>query len=95
MGWYSSINIISINISINIISIYPHFLSFIPKPVTEHSTVYISMLNFVKMTNRLDQEALNLFCDEGIFRIVLDINVKKKDGFCNIIPLHPEVYPRL
>ena len=39
------------------------------------------MLNFVKVTNRLDQEALNLFCDEGVFRIALDIHLQKKMDF--------------
>ena len=74
--------------------IHVGFLSFIPKPVTEYSTVYTSMLNFVKVTSRLNQEALNMFCDKGVSRIVLDIHLQKKDGFSNIIPLHPEVYPR-
>ena len=48
----------------------PHF---IPKPVTGYSTIYTLLLNFVKVSTRLDQEALLLFCDEGVFRIVLDI----------------------
>ena len=26
-----------------------------------------------------------LFCDEGVFRIVLDIYLQKKDEYCNII----------
>ena len=39
---------------------------------TECSTVYISMLNFVKVFKRLDQEAIPLFCDEGISRIICD-----------------------
>ena len=29
------------------------FFPFIPQPVTEYSTVYTSMLNFVKVVNRL------------------------------------------
>ena len=36
------------------------------------------MLNFVKVSNQLDQEALPLFCDEGVFRIVLDIDTYRK-----------------
>ena len=63
------------------------FLPFVPKPVAEYSTIYTSKLNFVKVSNRLDQEALPLFCDEGVFRIVLDIYLQKKDEFCNIIPM--------
>ena len=49
------------------------------------------MLIFVKVSNRLDQEALPLFCDEGVFRIVLDINLQKKYEFCNI-PMLGDLY---
>ena len=45
------------------------------------------MLNFVKVANQPDQEALPLFCDEWIFRIVLDIYLQKKNEFPNIIPM--------
>ena len=43
------------------------------------------MQNFVKVSNLLDQEALPLFCDEGVFSVVLDTYLQKKDKFCNII----------
>ena len=39
------------------------------------------------VSNRLDQEALPLFCDERGFSIVLDIYLQKKDEFCNIISM--------
>ena len=54
------------------------FLLFISKPVAENSTIYTSMLTFVKVFNRLDQEVPPLFCDEGDFKIVLDIYFPKK-----------------
>ena len=63
------------------------FPPFIPKPVTVYSRIYTSMLNFVKVSNRLDQETLPLFCDEGVLRIVLDIYLQKKNEFCNVIPM--------
>ena len=63
------------------------FLPFIPKPVTEYSTIYTSILHFVKVSNRLDQEALPQFCNEGVFRVVLDIYLQKKDEFCNSNPM--------
>ena len=28
-----------------------------------------------------------MFCDEGVFRIVLDILLQKNDEFCNIFPM--------
>ena len=46
---------------------------FIPKPVTDYSTIYTSILSFVNMSNQLNQEALPLFCDEGVFRDVFGI----------------------
>ena len=60
-------------LSAKVPKVHVGFLLFIPKPVTEYSTIYTSMLNFVKMSNPLDQKTLPLLCDEGVFRIVLDI----------------------
>ena len=45
------------------------------------------MLNFAKLFNQLDQEALPLLCNEGVFRFALDIYFPKKDEFHNIIPM--------
>ena len=39
----------------NIPIIHVGFLPFIPKPVTEHATVYTAMINFVKVLQQLDQ----------------------------------------
>ena len=52
------------------------FLSFIPHPVTEHTIVYTAMKNFMKVLQQLDQKALPIFCDEGLYRIGVDIYVK-------------------
>ena len=30
------------------------------------------MLNFMKITKQFDQDALPIFCDEGVFRIIVD-----------------------
>ena len=59
--------------SAEVTEIHVDFLPFIPKPVTEYSTVNTSMLNFVKIAKQLDQEALPIFSDEGVFRILVDI----------------------
>ena len=42
------------------------FLPFIPKPVTEHATVYTAMINIVKVLEQLDQKSMPIFCDEGV-----------------------------
>ena len=49
------------------------FLPFIQYLVTEHTTAYIAMNNFIKVLQQLDQKALPIFCDEGVYRIVVDI----------------------
>ena len=49
------------------------FLPFIPYPVTEHTTVYTAMKNFVKVLQQFDPKALPIFCDEGVYRIVVGI----------------------
>ena len=59
--------------------------SFIPQPITEYSIVYESILNFVKIANRIIQEKLTLFCNGRAFRIVLDTYLQKKHEFYNII----------
>ena len=42
------------------------FLPFIPKPVTEHATVYTAMINIVKVLEQLDQKLVPIFCDEWV-----------------------------
>ena len=63
------------------------FLPFIPSPVTEYSTVFTAMVNFTKLVKQLKQDALPLFCDEGVFRIMIDIYLQKQDQFKSIIPM--------
>ena len=52
------------------------FLPFLPHPVTEQSTVHVSMLNFLKVVEQLNQDFLPIYCDEGVFRMMLDIYLK-------------------
>ena len=46
------------------------YLPFIPHPVTECSTVYTAIRNFVCLVGHLDQALLPVCCDKGVFRIV-------------------------
>ena len=62
-------------------------LPFIPKPVTEYSTFYTSMLNFVKIVKQFDQDAVLIFCDKGVFRILIDIYLQRKDEFQILIQM--------
>ena len=63
------------------------FLPYIPHPVTEFSTVYSVLKNFLTVLSQLNQTCLPLFCDEGVYRIVVNITHQKKDKFSGIIPL--------
>ena len=60
----------------NIPKLQVGFLPFIPKPVTEHATVYTAMINFVKILKQLDQKSVPKFCDAGVYRIVVDLYIK-------------------
>ena len=44
----------SLILSAKLPEVHVDFLLFIPKPVTEYSTIYTSMLNFAKVSNQLD-----------------------------------------
>ena len=43
------------------------------------------MLNFVKVAKDLNQDALPVLCDEGAFRILVDIYLQHKDEFYMLI----------
>ena len=61
------------------------FLPFIPKPVTDYSTVYTALKKF-NVLFQLEQEALPVFCDEGVYRIVVDVMLNKPNEFTKLIP---------
>ena len=62
------------------------FLPFIRYPVTEHTTVYTAMTNFIKVLQQLNQKALPIFCDEGVYRIVVDVYLKCLNEFKILVP---------
>ena len=63
------------------------FLPFLPYPVTEYSTAFTAMLNFVKVLKKLKQKSLPVFADEGGFRIMLDIYLKCPEKFSDLVPM--------
>ena len=62
-------------------------LPFIAQPVTEYSIVYKTMENFISPDVHLRQKSSLAFCDEGIFRIVLDIFLNNLDEFKDLLPI--------
>ena len=63
------------------------YVGFLPSPVTEYSTAFSAMKNFTQLVGQLKQDALPLFCDEGVFRIVVDIFLQNQDQFRNLIAI--------
>ena len=55
--------------------------------LTVANTLYTSMLNFVEIAKKLDQEALPIFCDKGVFRVLVNIYLQRKDGFQILIQM--------
>ena len=62
------------------------FLPMIPHPVTEHSRVYTAMNNFLKVLPQLDQRSMPVFCDEGVYRLVVEIYLKCPEKFKSLVP---------
>ena len=60
------------------------FLSFLPKSVTDYSTVYTVMLNMVKIANQM---ILPVYCNEGVFRILIKIYIQRQNQFKPLIPM--------
>lgn len=82
----------SILFSAKVTEVHVSFLPFILKSITEYSTVY----NFVKIAKQLDQNALPIFCDKGVFRILVDTS-KVKMNFrslfkCSMDFMQPSVF---
>ena len=63
------------------------FLPFPPHPVTEVATVFTAMQYYVKLLNQLKQKSLPKFCDEGVFRLVLNIYLKCPKDFMDLVPM--------
>ena len=55
--------------------------------MNKYSTTYASMLNLSKTLKQLDQYALPIFCDKGVFRILVDVNLPVKDKFQILIQI--------
>ena len=49
--------------------------------------MYIAMKNFVSLNVQLKQKILSFFCDEGVFKIVLDIFLNNLDELKDLLPV--------
>ena len=58
---------------------------FTTSPFTDQSIVYTAMKYFNIVLKQLEQDTLPVLCNEGVFRSVLNIYLKKQDEFYNLI----------
>ena len=63
------------------------FLPYLPYPVTDHSTVYTAMNNFLSVLSQLNQNSLPVVCDEGVFRILAEISLQRPTEFKTLVPM--------
>ena len=63
------------------------FLLYLPHPVTDYSTVYTALCNFLSVLDQLKQDSFPLMCDECVFRIVAEIILQHPEQFKKIIPM--------
>ncbi|KAH3751018.1 hypothetical protein DPMN_185559 [Dreissena polymorpha] len=57
------------------------FQPVIPRPINERATVRHCLTNFQSVQRQLNQESLAIWCDEGVFALVADINLHETNKF--------------
>ena len=62
------------------------FLPVLPHPVTEYATVYSAMKNFTAIGSQLVQGEIPMYCDEGVYCIVREIQMKRQKEFRPLVP---------
>ena len=62
------------------------FLPVLPYPVTDHSTVYTAMKNFMDIRCQLQQNEIPMYCDEGVYCIVRGIQLMRPKEFQTLVP---------
>lgn len=63
------------------------FLPVLPFPVTKYATVYSAMKNFVSLGSQLVQGEIPMYCDEGVYCIVKEIQLMRPEEFRTIVPI--------
>ncbi len=61
------------------------FLPVLPFPVTEYRTVYTALKNFQDILSQLGQSNMAITCDEGVYRIAKEVQLRYPDEFGNVI----------
>jgi len=61
------------------------FLPVVPRPITERSTVSHCLTNFQSCRKQLNQDAMPVWCDEGVFSVAADIMLHEVDQFKDLL----------
>ena len=62
------------------------FLPVLPHPVTQYPTVYTAMKNFMEIGSQLAQNEIPMYCDEGVYCIVREIQLMRPEEFRTLVP---------
>ena len=62
------------------------FMPVLPYPVTQYSTVYTAIKNVMDISSQLVQNEIPLYCDEGVYCIVREIQLQRPDEFRRLVP---------
>ena len=63
------------------------FMPILPHPVTKHETVYTCLVNFNSLVDTLDQDAMAIVCDEGVYQYIMDIYCHNPKIFDKLFPM--------
>ena len=56
-------------------------------PITEIETVYTCLMNFKQIASHLKQSVLSVLCDEGVYHLVIKIQLEHPEIFNDIFPM--------
>ena len=65
--------------SVAILLMWVGFMAVLPHPFTDYATVRKSMINFQSFEVQLNQDVVPIFCDEGVFHLVVNIMLNEPD----------------
>ena len=63
------------------------FLPVLQYPVTDYSTVYTGMKTFVSINSKLVQNEIPMYCDEKVYSIVKEIQLRQPEEFSSLVPM--------
>ena len=82
--WHGSRTLVSeTNLDLKVVG----FLPILPHEITKIESVFTCLFNLKTIANDLAQPTLPVVCDEGVFRLVIQIYLERPSFFDNIFPM--------